>query len=405
MKILTGIIFSTIFLNLHAQNTEEFYFNNNFVPTASGRPLLNRLSCSAGLGAFEATDITTTEGFCIRTVAYRFNDGEGLEYQNNSISDQYTINLLFKLNNLGGYARIIDFSNGNTDSGIYLLGSCLNFYPSGNIGTCPFFQPDIFYLLTLVRNGTNNEISVYINGTLFTTYKDAGNIYRPATPLTPILFFLDDNKVTCENQPGWIKYASVGRNTLNASQVDSTWRQICEIAVNECDTAMPEAQFSYQPGESEYEIVFDETSLKATYYLWDFGNGNTSTLPNPSFIFPFDGSWPVTLVAGNSCGNDTLTMDVKVFKTGAAHFGKISMLSIYQHTATSSVNLSGSLPDAQLLKVRIYSILGQMISQMQVSVGGKFDVSMPVENLAPGLYMLNVSGNSWEHSQPLLIGQ
>jgi PKD repeat protein len=389
--LITGLLLFVVAAG-QAQAPEEFFFNNNFIPTSAGKPLINRISCTAVPGAFDSTDVTTAEGFCIRTVAYRFNDGEGLEYQNTSISDQYSINLFFKFNTLGSYARIIDFSNGNTDSGIYLLGNCLNFYPTGNIGTCPFFQPDIFYLLTLVRNAANNEISVYVNGTLFTTYTDAGNIYRPASTQTPILFFLDDNVFECENQPGWIKYISVSRNLLNAGQVDSIWNQICEIAVNECDTAKPQGQFTYQPGEAEYEIVFDGTSPRAEYYLWDFGNGDTSTARNPSHVFPYDGVWPVTLVAGNSCGNDTITRDIMVLKTDIMDLWPVKNLHVFPNPGERDVFIAGTSDRRKDLSVSIYNVEGCLVRTIILSgIEGDFTAPLTTGDLPAGFYLLNIS--------------
>ena len=49
-------------------------------------------------------------------------------------------------------------------------------------------------------------------------------------------------------------------------------------------------------------VVFTNTSLNAVSYLWDFGNGNTSTSPNPTNIFTAPGIFTVTLKAYNASG-------------------------------------------------------------------------------------------------------
>lgn len=44
-------------------------------------------------------------------------------------------------------------------------------------------------------------------------------------------------------------------------------------------------------------VQFTNTSLNATNYIWDFGNGQTSTLPEPSTSYANFGNYTVTLVA------------------------------------------------------------------------------------------------------------
>jgi gliding motility-associated-like protein len=212
---------------LSAQPLQEYFFNNNFNGTNGGGTLTEVLACGAGLGSFGTQTITTSSGFCSYSTAFCFNDGGGLSYPNSSITSQYTINLFCKFNALSGYTRVIDFSNSASDNGIYLLNNCLNLYPNGNVGPCPYFNPNLYYLFTFVRDAATNTISVYVNGTFFSSYVDATNMYRPATITTPIIFFRDDNAVPCEAAPGCIRYASVSSGTLSAAQVNTVWVNIC----------------------------------------------------------------------------------------------------------------------------------------------------------------------------------
>lgn len=241
MKIKLLLLFATFQVALTAQPLQEYFFNNNFNGTAGGGALTEVLACGAGLGSFGTQTITTTAGFCSNTTAFCFNDGGGLSYPNNSITSQYTINLFCKFNALSGYTRVIDFSNGASDAGIYLLNDCLNLFPNGTIGPCPYFLPNLYYLFTFVRDGATNTISVYVNGTFFSSYVDATNLYRPATSTTPIIFFRDDTAVPCEAAPGCVGYASVSSGTLSAAQVNTVWVNICNT-VSACTlTASPSA--------------------------------------------------------------------------------------------------------------------------------------------------------------------
>ncbi len=51
----------------------------------------------------------------------------------------------------------------------------------------------------------------------------------------------------------------------------------------------------------------DESIFNPDTWDWDFGDGNTSTLQNPSHTYAFDGTYTVTLIASNPTGSDTYT--------------------------------------------------------------------------------------------------
>jgi PKD repeat protein len=49
----------------------------------------------------------------------------------------------------------------------------------------------------------------------------------------------------------------------------------------------------------------DNTGAQLATYLWDFGDGNTSTLQNPSHTYAAPGSYNVCLTVTNQCGSDS----------------------------------------------------------------------------------------------------
>ncbi len=238
MKTAITFLFFVSIFTAKSQSLYEYYFDNNFDGSNGGGTLSPLVSCGAQPGAFGLDSIMTINGFCSYSVEFCFNPGGGLSYPNNSITQQYSINLFCEFNALGGWTRIIDFSNSTSDAGFYLLGNCLNFYPNGNVGPCPYFVPGVYYLYTFVRNSATDIISVYINGTLFASYLDATNLYACATNTTPIKFFRDDNAVPCEVKAGCVKYLSISADILSAAEVDSIWQNICTISLPPCNASI-----------------------------------------------------------------------------------------------------------------------------------------------------------------------
>jgi PKD repeat protein len=81
------------------------------------------------------------------------------------------------------------------------------------------------------------------------------------------------------------------------------------------DNTLPTADFAYIPNALDYRVVeFNNLSMESTTYLWDFGEGNTSTDKDPSYYFAAgEGTYPVTLTAiDNNEASHTVTIDVEV---------------------------------------------------------------------------------------------
>ncbi len=92
----------------------------------------------------------------------------------------------------------------------------------------------------------------------------------------------------------------------------STW--IDSLRILQCDTAaLPSCLFTAQhilcPGSC---TNFDNLSTNAISYLWSFpgGSPSTSTDANPQNVcYNTPGHYPVTLIATNTFGSDTLTLN------------------------------------------------------------------------------------------------
>ena len=67
-------------------------------------------------------------------------------------------------------------------------------------------------------------------------------------------------------------------------------------------------------------VNFTDSSLNATSWYWDFGNGNTSTLENPSATFLTSGLYQVKLVVQNGGETDSMTKTIQVYRVPVAGF-------------------------------------------------------------------------------------
>ena len=70
------------------------------------------------------------------------------------------------------------------------------------------------------------------------------------------------------------------------------------------DLTPPSANFGYaQLSPSNYlEVTFSNTSISATTYLWDFGDGNSSLELEPVHVYAAQGTYTVKLTASDKLG-------------------------------------------------------------------------------------------------------
>ncbi len=114
------------------------------------------------------------------------NQGLSLSGLNLVANGFYDIELGFTFNTLSGYRKVIDFSNLASDSGLYTLGSALNFYPV-TTGPSAVFQPGQLVSLLISRT-TAGSVTASINGVQQFTFNDGFNLAN-----SDILnFFIDD---------------------------------------------------------------------------------------------------------------------------------------------------------------------------------------------------------------------
>ncbi len=97
--------------------------------------------------------------------------------------------------------------------------------------------------------------------------------------------------------PHTVKYSTAGNKTVrlitsNAFGRDTAFQTITVLS-------LPVANFSISAvGQT---ASFNNSSINATAYLWDFGDGNTSTEEDPTHHYAAPGTYTVKLSAANQC--------------------------------------------------------------------------------------------------------
>ncbi len=96
-------------------------------------------------------------------------------------------------------------------------------------------------------------------------------------------------------------------DSSNDQTEDFTVPNSCQIA-----TVAPTAKFAVSDTTNCFgKFTFSDLSTDIPqFYAWDFGDGNTSDLPNPAHSFTEPGQYTVTLIVTNNIGSDTFLLAV-----------------------------------------------------------------------------------------------
>jgi len=130
------------------------------------------------------------DGGTLSGSGYTFAPNQGLTLNNAINATNYSIDITFSLTDLGGYRKLVDFGNLGPDSGLYLLGGQLNFYPVATGPTVVSANQSVEVLLT--RNGATNLVTGSLNGVQQFSFTDTTNLAVFDQPNNVIHFFEDD---------------------------------------------------------------------------------------------------------------------------------------------------------------------------------------------------------------------
>ena len=111
------------------------------------------------------------------------------------------------------------------------------------------------------------------------------------------------------NNPGVILWGNGSHGSLQVVITDATGNCRDTLTKVLCLLDAPIAAFTVAPGTAtvciNQSVSFTNTSVGANTYLWDFGDGTSSTAPNPPpHIFPAPGTYTVLLTVSNGANTN-----------------------------------------------------------------------------------------------------
>ncbi|MDY0102897.1 MAG: PKD domain-containing protein, partial [Lentimicrobium sp.] len=228
---------------------------------------------------------------------------------------------------------------------------------------------------TIVISQSNDNICEGQSVTLIASGADSYT-WSPATGLNTTT-----GNTVIATPPYTITYTVEG-STAGCSAFESA-----RIIVNPAATA----DFSYV--ENNLTVDFTNLSMNALTYNWDFGDGNSTNLINPSHSYAINGSYNVELTATNDCSSDTITLLVDLV-TGINKIDADNNWSIYPNPTTGMIMFGKSL----VYKVILTNSLGAVL-ETKINVD-----AMDLSGYPGGIYYLSfISENGSVSNHKIII--
>ena len=165
---------------------------------------------------------------------------------------------------------------------------------------------------------------------------------------------------------------------------------------------IPVAAFGSTITDSASVVFMDQSSNMPSSWLWDFGDGDTSTLQSPTHAYTSSGIYTVCLIAKNEFGADTLCQMINIVLTDLEIGGVELELRIGPNPVRENLNiqLQGALP-APYLEMRIINTLGHPVWQGRLIQQEEIDT----QSWPGGMYWLELrtpEGGQLLKSYPLI---
>ncbi|MCC7333269.1 MAG: T9SS type A sorting domain-containing protein [Flavobacteriales bacterium] len=169
------------------------------------------------------------------------------------------------------------------------------------------------------------------------------------------------------------------------------------------DTASSASFYSYlNPTDSLNLIIVNTSSGNISSYLWDFGDGNTSTLPYPQHTYSTIGNYQVCLTISDSNCTKTYCDSTSVSKSAGINSINViapivteissstdeNKINIYPNPSKDFVYISIS-DDYSNSSVELLTLLGEVIVKQSVNTS-VVKLTLPVNS---GVYLLRITSD------------
>ncbi len=188
--------------------------------------------------------------------------------------------------------------------------------------------------------------------------------------------------------PITVTFNSYGTNNVKLRTQDLTQKEeaLFQLEIQ----ALPLALFSFSKNNGT--VIFNNTSTDANTYLWDFGDGTTSSEENPTHEYKKTGVYPTTLIAYGKCTSLPAKKQVNISSIVATNdiFDKLTA-TISPNPNQGNFDLNVGNQSFTNVEIEITDVLGKVIfKQKNNLVQGEQKIPIQLQNANAGIYFVKI---------------
>jgi PKD repeat protein len=189
-----------------------------------------------------------------------------------------------------------------------------------------------------------------------------------------------------------------------------------EVDINLINNVVTDFEVDKIKGEVPLEVKFtDKSEGYLTYRNWDFGDGYSSPVQNPSHVYKIPGKYTVKLTVGyddvfiDKIKTDLITAEnvLGIDESSANLISRngITISAIEPNPSSDVLRFTYGVNAPQNVSIAIYNIYGERV--MAISDGyiseGTYNKEMDISNLPSGAYYLQILGKDGQVNQMISV--
>jgi len=139
-------------------------------------------------------------------------------------------------------------------------------------------------------------------------------------------------------------------------------------------------------------VSFNNTTINGGLnFLWDFGDGYTSTDKNPVHSYQNYGNYIVKLISSNSCGTDSTNSDINIVQSIDYYDIANNRIIAYPNPAENIIYLNLNSEKSDKAKLKLTDVLGRVVEQNDLTINtGNNKFQFDIAHLSYGIYFINI---------------
>ncbi len=207
-------------------------------------------------------------------------------------------------------------------------------------------------------------------------------------------------------------------NSSSVGLADSPWPKFHQNVLNSGFRRHqgPKAKFFANPNVGIAPLTVQFVNQSIGYFdeqLWVFGDGDSSTVQNPTHIYDSVGNFSVSLTVEGQSGTDTKSHQAYISVIDPTrvddHTTSLSMeYEIYQNypnpfNPTTTINFA--IPKSSLVTLKIYNLLGKEIETLinEQRQAGEYKINWAPLNLPSGIYLYRLQAGDFDETRKLML--